>query len=152
MNTFDILLQDGFGNLRFGASPEEAETCFGKPDETDELEGPDGSHSLVWHYLDHGFSLFFDRGSRDMFSCVELDAQTKPELWGTPLFSLSEKELKALFKANNYTEIDEERHTWGEKRITFDEAHIDFYFEKGRMVSINFGVMLTGDEIKLFSN
>lgn len=152
MKSFDIRLQEGFGGLKFGASLEEAGKCFGTPDQTDVLEGPDGSEALVWHYLDYGFSLFFDRGARDVFSTVELDKQTNPQLWEKNLFELDEKALKALFRANGYTEIDEERHTWGEKRITFDEAHIDFYFENGRMVSINFGVMLTSEELKLFSN
>ncbi|MCU0433327.1 MAG: hypothetical protein MUC87_07735 [Bacteroidia bacterium] len=152
MKAFDIRLQEGFGGLKFGATVQEAEACFGVPDETDLFEGPDGSEAVVWHYLDYGFSLFFDREEREVFSTVELDAQTDPRLWGENLFSLNEKELKALFRQNGYTEIDEERHPWGEKRITFDEAHIDFYFENGRMVSINFGVMLTSEVLKLFSN
>lgn len=152
MTSFELLFNEGFGALRFGASPAEAEQVFGPADETDVLDGPDGSTSLVWHYWEHGFSLFFERGTSDRFSCVELDEQLDSHLWGQPLFALKEKALKELFAANGFTEIDEETHTWGEKRISFEDVQIDFYFENGAMSSINFGVILSGEETKPISS
>lgn len=152
MQTHAIRLQSGFGELIFGASCEEAELKFGLPTETEVLEGPDQSQTLVWHYWDAGFSLFFDRQEQDRFSCVEIDAGMNPLLWDQPLQGISEQDLKSLFLRNGFFDIDEERHEWGEKRISFDDAMADFYFENGKLISINFGVLLKSSEMKLFSN
>ena len=51
----------GFEDLCFGASKEEAEGLFVKPQETQNLtEDILSGHSLVCHYWDFGFSLFFN--------------------------------------------------------------------------------------------
>jgi len=36
--------------------------------------------------------------------------------------------------------VDEDTEEWGEKRLSFDEALIDFYFENEEMVTVNWGV------------
>jgi len=56
------------------------------------------------------------------------------------VFQLKEHELIALLKLNGYPLSDSENHEWGEKRISFDDANLDCYYEKGKLVSINFGV------------
>ena len=44
-------------------------------------------------------------------------------------------------KQHNYILTDTEKQDWGEKRLSFDEAGLDCYFENGRLSSINFGVI-----------
>jgi hypothetical protein len=141
----EIKPRSGINGLAFGTSTAEAEGQFGKPDETEELEGGTDANSLVWHFWEKGFSLFFDIQQGKRFSCVEID-HPESVLWGKKIFRLSETELKSFFTDKGFKTIDIEDHEWGERRISFDDALIDFYFEKGKMISINYGISLGGEE------
>lgn len=138
---FDAILMKSFGDLPFGASEQETESVLGIPEEKEKLEAIDGSVSVIWHYWSKGFTVFFDRQENGRFCCAEVDSSVRLNMWGQNLFSLNENEIKSLFKENGFNELDEEQHEWGEKRISFDDAMADFYFENGILVSINFGVM-----------
>ncbi len=147
----DIKPQKGLNSLLFGTGTRDAESCFGKPEETETLGDTPEERSLIWHFWEKGFSLFFDVKQGIKFTCVEID---HPEtlLWGKKIFSFSEPELKALFILQGYKEIDMEDHDWGERRISFDDALMDFYFEKGRMISINYGITLEEEKILILPN
>lgn len=136
----EIKLLRGFCNLNFGQSVTEAEQLFGAPEESVVLEDDIlNASSYVMHYWDQGFSLFFDNHKNKVFNSVEVD---NPEtlLFNEKVFTLKENQLIALLKLNGYPLTDTEHHEWGEKRISFDDANLDCYFENGRLVSINFGV------------
>lgn len=152
MQSFDAQLLAGFGGLRFGASEKEVERVFGQPEESEVLEALDESRSLVWHYWSKGFSVFFDQESGGRFCSVEADRSVNLRFWGKNIFETGEKEIKALLKEQGYKDMDEENHEWGEKRLSFDDAMVDFYFEKGILVSVNFGVMSTSDIPVIHSN
>lgn len=141
---FEVKLKHSFGNLPFGASTLEAQRFFGPCEETEELEGID-SNSLVWHYWAKGFSLFFDRAHGDRFCCVEVDSSVNLLLGEISVFSLNEHELKDVLSKKGYKDLEEEQHEWGEKRVTFDDAMADFYFENGILVSVNYSVLLSGE-------
>lgn len=140
-----------FGGLTFGVTTTEAELFFGPPEETEKLEAIDGSVSLVWHYWRKGFTLFFDQDDGGRFTCVEVDNTVKLSLWDRPVFELNEAQLKKLFLAKGFSVVDEERQEWGEKRISFDDAMVDFYFENDKIVSINFGVVMA-DMLVIYPN
>jgi hypothetical protein len=147
----DIKPCRGLNSLLFGTSTHDAEGCFGKPEETETLgEDAEGS-SLVWHFWEKGFSLFFDQHQGNKFTCVEID-HPDSLLWGKKIFDFTEPELKVLFTLKGFKEIDTEDHAWGERRISFDEALMDFYFEKGKMISINYGITLGDDKILILPN
>ncbi len=152
MNTLDARLLESFAQLPFGASTKEAEQFFGKPEETETLEAIDGSVSLVWHYWSKGFTLFFDQARNNRFCCVEVDSSVPLKLWDLPVFTLNEPQLKDLCVKNGFKDIDEEHHEWGEKRVTFDDAMADFYFENGILVSVNYGVAFPGEGELITSN
>ena len=44
-----------------------------------------------------------------------------------------------LMVKNNYTEQDADEEDWGERRISFPEGNVDFYFDEGELVSIILG-------------
>lgn len=152
MIPFEAKLLKAFGGVPFGAGPEAIEKAFGLPEEAEVLEAPDDSKSLVWHYWSRGFSLFFDQESGGRFCCVEADRSVDLKIFGVDIFSLNENDVKKLLNNQGYRDIDEENHDWGEKRVSFDDAMVDFYFEKGMLVSINFGVMSTMDIPVIHSN
>ncbi|MCE3278396.1 MAG: hypothetical protein K0S44_587 [Bacteroidetes bacterium] len=57
-----------------------------------------------------------------------------------------------LFKSQNYTLYETEVHEWGEKRLSFDDANIDFYFERDKLTSINYGKPLNDQPILILPN
>lgn len=142
-------LMKSFGGLAFGATETAAEKIFGKPEETEKLTAIDGSVSRVWHYWSKGFTLFFDQADGGRFCCVEADNHVPLTIWEKNIFSLNEIQLKKLFGEHGYTDVDEEHHEWGEKRISFDSAMVDFYFENGSLVSVNFGVVISESTVIL---
>ena len=44
-----------------------------------------------------------------------------------------------LMVKNNITEQDVDEEDWGERRVTFNEGNIDFYYDEGELVSIILG-------------
>lgn len=141
----------GLNLLHFGATMAEAEYYFGKPDTVENIDELEDYKSIVWHYLEQGFSLFFDDRNLNTFSCVEVD-NDKSILWGKSVFKLSEKEIKNMFKDKNFVKIDFEEHEWGERRVSYDDAMVDLYFEKEQLVSFNFCVPRKVNELLIFPN
>ena len=138
MEEITIHLLKGFCNLFFGDNEKRAQELFGEPDEIEELvDELLDEKSLVYHYFEGGFSLFFKNDAKKELHCIEVD---NPEalLLGAKIFSLSEEEIKKLFKQSAFPLSEIEQHPWGEKRLSFDEAFADLYFEKGKLVSINY--------------
>ncbi|HRG00456.1 MAG TPA: hypothetical protein PKZ75_05035 [Bacteroidia bacterium] len=145
--TPQINLLKGFCTLNFGVTAVDAELVFGKPDEIQVLDDTILETSCtVYHYWDSGFSLFFDNKNSMKFSSVEVDNE-ETLLFSKKIFSLNEQQLIDLMKEHNYTLTDSEKQDWGEKRLSFDEAGLDCYFENGKMSSVNFGVI---DELNNF--
>jgi len=139
----------GINSLVFGNTRQEAEAAFGKPDEKETIESGDGQYKTeVWHYWSKGFSLFFDENVEYKFTCVEIDNHSAT-IWETPLFNLKEQEIIDLFKGKGYKEIDTEMHEWGEKRVSFDDALVDLYFENNKLVSVNYGVLSNNEDNKM---
>lgn len=135
---FEIKPVLGLSDLLFGASMLDAEKAFGKAEESEFLDDIEDCQSTVWHYWEMGFSLFFDEKKEQIFCCVEID-NNEVVLWGQKIFDLSEKHIIDLFKSKGISEFETELHEWGEKRLSFDEVNIDFYFEKNKLSSINYG-------------
>ncbi len=142
-----INLLKGFADFNFGENIAKAELVFGKPEETQVLTDDILETSCtVLHYWDQGFSLFFDNKNMKKFSSAEIDNE-ETTLFGELIFSLKENQLIALMNKNGYILSDTEQQEWGERRISFDEAGLDCYYENGRLASINFGVI---DDINNF--
>jgi hypothetical protein len=141
----------GLSSLTFGADMADIEKILGKPEEIELLDDIDDCQSTVWHYWEQGFSIFFDENNRQLFGCVEIDNE-EALLWGKKVFEMKEQEIIGLFKSKNYSQYETEVHEWGEKRLSFDEANIDFYFEKNRLSSINYGKPLNGPQILILPN
>ena len=141
----------GLSDLRFGATMVEAQKYFGKPESVENIDEIEEYKSIVWHYLKHGFSLFFDDSLHNTFSCVELDEESSL-LWDTHIFKMSEKEIIKLFKEKGFKEMETEEHEWGERRVSFDDAILDLYFEKDKLVSVNYCIPQENKNLKIFSN
>lgn len=148
----EIRLLKGFCTLAFGATKENAVLLFGEPEEIQNLEDDIlSNHSLVYHYWDQGYSLFFDVNKNHTFCSVEIDNKDTL-LFDTLLFSLKEKEIIALMKQNGFELTDTEVHQWGERRVSFDSACLDCYFENNRLISVNFSSFDDKPDFRYFPN
>src|SRR4051812_2082299 len=92
----------GLSNLMFGASMTDISKIVGPAEETELLDDLDDCQSTVWHYWEHGFSLFFDERNHRLFGCVEID-NSEAVLWEKKIFTLNEKQIIDLFKSKNIT-------------------------------------------------
>lgn len=125
-----IILKQGLGEIHFGCTPEVVRAQFGEPDEVEELESAiDGVvESIVWNYPDSGLNFFFDAANGEpILSTIESD-NLETVLFNSLIFNITREQIIALMKENSYSDIDEEDETWGEHRVTFEDAQIDFYF------------------------
>lgn len=148
----EIKLLKGFCTLPFGANKENAALVFGQPQEIQNLTDDIlNNNSLVYHYWDQGYSLFFDADNNQAFCSVEIDNR-ETLLFDKKIFNLKENEIISLMEENGYKLSDSEVHNWGEKRISFDEACLDCYFENSKLMSVNFSVPEKENKFYYFPN
>lgn len=141
----------GISSLLFGSTMAEAEETFGKAEEVQLIDELEGFQTTVWHYWDKGFALFFDNQNNLLFNCVEID-NTEALLWGQIIFNFKEKQIIELFKSKGLIRYETEYHDWGEKRLSFDDAVIDFYFNKNQLISINYCKPIKDSRLLIFQN
>lgn len=125
-----IVLKKGMGEIQFGSTPEIVRAVFGEPEDVEELENAiDGNvESIVWNYPDAGLNFFFDAANGEpTLSTIESD-NLETVMFNARIFNITRDNLITLMKENGYKDLDEDDETWGEHRVTFDDAQIDFYF------------------------
>lgn len=125
-----IILKKGLGDIRFGCTPEVVRAKYGEPEDVEELENAmDGMvESIVWNYPEYGLNFFFDAANGEpILSTIESD-NLKTVLFNASIFNITRDNIIDLLSENGYTDVDEDDETWGEHRITFNDAQIDFYF------------------------
>lgn len=135
----------GFGDLNFGIGMQEIADVLGHPEDSEVLsDGEDEVETLIWNYWELGISLFIEGTHNSVLSNCETD-NTDATLFGKKVFDLQEKEIIALMKENGFDTYESELETWGEKRISFEEAQIDFYFDENSLVTVNWGVVVNNE-------
>lgn len=149
--SLEIKIGIGLSNLMFGASMVDAEKVFGTAEETELVDDIEDCSTTVWYYSKKGFTLFFEDQERLLFNCVDID-NPEAKLWGQKIFDLKEKQIIELFKSKGIVRYETEQHEWGEKRLSFDDLNIDFYFEKSQLISINYGKLIQESRILILPN
>ena len=132
-----INVKQGVGDLRFKMPVEEVVTLLGPADEVENIDNAADESTTVLRYNNNGLTLFCE-GENPTLACIDL-CNEESTLFGKQVFDLDERELVKLMVDNNYTEQDVDEEDWGERRITFPEGNIDFYFDEGELVSIILG-------------
>ena len=141
-NKLEIRPLVGFGELKFGADQSDVENYLGEPQEIEDLPGEaDESDAEVWNYWDEGHTVFFEKDMENKCTCFETD-NDEAILFGKNIFDLNEKQIIELMETKGYREIDTEDEEWGERRISYSDAVMDFYFEDDQLISVSWGVMI----------
>lgn len=136
MKHYDIQIRQGIDDLRFDMPIEEIVSLVGQPDEVETIDNIDDEPTTVLHY-DGQMSLFCE-GNNPTLVCIDISAP-EATLFGQKIFDLSEKELVRLMVDHHYYEQDVDNEEWGERRVTFNEGNIDFYFDHDELLSVTFG-------------
>ncbi len=132
----------GFGDLNFGMGMGEIVDLLGQPEDSEALnDGEDEVETLIWNYWGLGITLFIEGPDNSVLSNCETENHNAV-LFGEKVFSLGEKEIIALMQDNGFGEYETELETWGEKRLSFENAQIDFYFDQEKLVTVNWGIVV----------
>lgn len=134
---YTINIKKGIGELLFDMSVEDVKHLLGEPTEIENIDNGMDEETLVLHYDELGLTLFFE-GEPRLLNCIDTDNE-ETILFGQKVYDMQEKEVAQLMVANNYFAEDIETESWGERRVSFSEANVDFFFEDDELVSIVFG-------------
>ncbi|MDZ7740712.1 MAG: hypothetical protein U5Q03_02915 [Bacteroidota bacterium] len=139
--TLEIKPKEGLGELKFGESSEKLISVLGEAEEMEDIEDEDEFNTVILNYWDKGISAFFEGKENSVLSCFEVD---NPEisLFGEKVFELSENEIIDLMKKNGYNDIDTDIEENGEKRLSFEDGMIDFFFDDDSLLAVNWGVLV----------
>nr|NQU94312.1 hypothetical protein [Bacteroidota bacterium] len=143
--SLEIKPLEGFGELEFGATPDEIKAYLGEPDEDEIFEDEEEGDTLVLHFWDKACSAFFENPEDPSLTNLETD-NPDATLFGKHIFAMKEADIIKLMNDNGYSEIDTEimeaEEFDNEKRVSFDDAMIDFFFEDGVLTAASWGVFL----------
>ena len=132
-----INIKQGLGDVRFNMPVEEVVALLGNADEVENIDNAADEPTTVLRYNNHGITLFFD-GENPVLACIDVSNE-ECTLFDKRIFNMNERQLVELMVANKYLEQDVDEEEWGERRVSFPEGNIDFFFDEGELVSIIIG-------------
>lgn len=142
----EILPLVGLDDIEFGFSTDEVADLIGGPDETEIIEADEEDvETLLWYYDETGFTFFFEGEEEKILNCIETDNE-ECLLFDKKIFELNEVEVIKLMKDNGFSEVEVEDEEWGERRVSFEEILIDFYFENDTLNSVSWGIFDEDEE------
>lgn len=133
----EINIHKGLGDIKFDMPIDEVVAILGEADEVENIDNAADESTTLLRYTEIGLTLFFE-GENPILSCIDISCEDCT-LWGNEIFELGEKEVCKLMIAHEFYEQDVEDEDWGERRVSFNEGNIDFYFEDDEMLSISYG-------------
>lgn len=143
MNTLNLEVEPkaGLGQIRFGDVSEKVIKFLGEPEDIENIEDVDGFNTVVLYYWEHGITVFFEGKLKSVVSCIETE-NPDSVMFGKRIFDMTEKDIITLMKDKGYEVEEIEMETTGERRVSYDDAMIDFFFENGDLVAVNWGVLV----------
>jgi hypothetical protein len=139
LSNFEITPNKGYGDIKFGMDMDKLSQIVGEPEEIVSFDDEELS-IVVLHYWNMGFSVFMDGITRQVVAGIELD-NLESKLFGQNFIGKSEKEIVELLKVNGHTKYEVENEDV-DKRYSYDEGMMDFFFVDGKLEYMNFGVLV----------
>lgn len=133
----------GLGDLKFGEIPEKVTKLLGEPEQAEEINSDDDLKTTLLTYK-NGVTIFLEGLVEPVVSNFDIDNK-KATLFGKNIFGMAEEEIVHLMSQNNFQKIEKEEEEWGETRLTFEDAMVDFYFEENELVAVSWGVIINED-------
>ena len=132
-----INIKQGLGDIRFQMPVEEIVALLGNADEVENIDNAADEPTTVLRYNNQGITLFFE-GENPVLACIDI-CNEDSKLFGEEVFDMTERQLVELMVKNKYLEQDVDEEDWGERRVSFPEGNIDFFFDDDELVSIILG-------------
>ena len=142
MSKIEIIPLTGVNELKFGFTKEEIMEVIGITDQFEIIEEDEEVFTEMYNYPEYHTSLFFEGNATEMIftSC---DTENKDIfLFGNKLFDMSESQIMQLMKEHNFKDLETDEEEWGEKRLSYLDAMMDFYFEGEELISITWGLLV----------
>jgi hypothetical protein len=139
--SLEIKPKKGLGEISFGDTSEKVIKILGEPEDIENIEDVDGFHTVILYYWEQGLTVFFEGKEKSVIACLETENE-ESSLFGKEVFKMTEEDIIALMNANGYHLEEIEMETTGERRVSFDDALTDFFFEAGNLIAINWGVLV----------
>jgi len=130
--TLEITPKSGFGEIQFGDTSEKVITFLGQPEDVENIEDVDGFTTVVLHYYEQGITIFFEGREKSVVACIETE-NPDAVMFGKTIFDMTDK---------GYEVAEMELETTGERRVSYDDAMIDFFFLEGDLIVVNWGVLI----------
>jgi hypothetical protein len=137
----DIVPKVGLGEIHFGDISENVIRHLGQPEDLENIEDVDNFNTVVLYYWESGITVFFEGKGKSVVSCIEVE-NPQATMFGKTIFEMTEQDIIALMKEKGYELAEVEHETSGERRVSYDDAMIDFFFEDGDLVAVNWGVLV----------
>ncbi|MDT8393989.1 MAG: hypothetical protein RQ761_09090 [Bacteroidales bacterium] len=138
--TPEIKPKEGFGEIKFGENSDQITNILGEPEEVEIIEDDDDFNTTILNYWEEGLSAFFEGVDNAVLSCLETDIPDAT-LYGKRVFDLDEVQIITLMEEHGF-EVAETEEEDGERRISYDDALIDFFFHEGELIAVNWGVLV----------
>jgi hypothetical protein len=139
--TLEITPKTGFGEIKFGDSSEKIITLLGQPEDVENIEDVDGFNTVVLYYYELGITIFLEGREKSVVACIETE-NPDAVMFGKTIFDMTENDIIALMKEKGYEVAEMEMETTGERRVSYDDAMIDFFFLDGDLIVVNWGVLV----------
>jgi hypothetical protein len=145
----DLLLEIkpkvGLGELNFGADYNTLCEYLDKPEDIEALEDEDEFSTTVLHYWDKRITVFLEGVEKQSISCFETE-NDKALLFGHWAFNLKEEDVIRIMQEHGFSQLDIADEEWGERRVSFEDAMTDFFFDKeDKLISVNWGVYVNDE-------
>lgn len=134
---YTINIKKGLGEIEFGMPVEQVVALLGNADEVESMDNAADETTTILHYEDGGITLFFE-GENPALECIDISVEDAT-LFGEKIFDMDEKEIVQLMVKNNFFEQDADEEAWGERRISFNEGNIDFFFDGDELLAVVYG-------------
>jgi len=134
---YSIDIKEGYGDIHFGMSVDQVVDTIGQAEDVETIDNAVDEMTTVLHYCDGMLNLFFE-GDTPELTCIDTSVE-ESTLFGQPVFEMDEKEIVKLMVDNQYYEEDADEEAWGERRVSFGEGNVDFFFDDGELSSIVYG-------------
>jgi len=136
-----INLLKGINDIEFGISKYEFSKEQGTELDFEVIEEDADFKTEAVFIKDYNSSLYFEGTEVDM-TLAACDTQNKEaNLYGVMIFDKTKDEIKALMLEHNNKDLEEEAEEWGEMRLGYYDARIDFYFDGEKLRSVSWGVL-----------
>jgi len=144
MLNLEIKPRVGLGDIYFGEIPEKLTKIMGHPDNVEDIRSDDDLKTTILFFTEQGITVFLEGLVEPIVSNFDVDNKSAT-LFGTKVFDKSEAEIKNLLQENGYNQFEEDEEEWGERRLSCEDALIDFYFVDGSLEAVNWGVYIKDD-------